>query len=170
MSKKKRNIIIVLLILIFVIITIIISKILSNKIANNDAKNIENENLSGIIDVPYSETVIETSPDFIADRKFETLDIENVQLVESGGLIMFRADFTNNTEVPTSREDVKITLLDAAENTIDEIYGLLLSVQPKETTQLSIPSYNSESKNAKNFKIEKFEPTQDNNAEEKQEQ
>lgn len=166
MSKKKRNIIIVLLILIFVIITII----LSNKIANNDAKNLENENSSGIIDVPYSETVIETSPDFIADRKFETLDIENVQLVESGGLIMFRADFTNNTEVPTSREDVKITLLDANGSVIDEIYGLLLSVQPKETTQLSIPSYNSESKNAKNFKIEKFEPTQDNNAEEKQEQ
>ena len=145
---NKKQIIIILVVLIALITSLVVYFAIRKRENNTD--NIINE-----VEQPITETDIETSEKFKEERKFDVLDVKNIQYINNGDIAILRIDFTNNTETATKDTDVLITFLDKNGNELNKLNGIVLATEPGETSQLSVVMPN-EYQNAYEFSIEKI--------------
>lgn len=96
---------------------------------------------------------INTSEKFNSVKRYNTLEISNIQFTEKNGMSVLLADVTNKGTTKHEIEIVKITILDKDGKAITEIKPIIGAVEPGKTIKLNA-SITADVVNAKDFKIE----------------
>lgn len=98
-------------------------------------------------------TKINTSEEFNSVKKYNNLEISNMQFTEKDGKSVMLADVKNVGSTTHEVEIVKVTILGENGETITEIKPIIGKVEPGETIKLNA-SISADVANAKDFKIE----------------
>ena len=98
-------------------------------------------------------TKINTSEEFNSVKKYNDLEISNMQFTEKDGKSVMLADVKNIGSTTHEVEIVKVTILGENGETITEIKPIIGKVEPGETIKLNA-SISADVANAKDFKIE----------------
>lgn len=98
-------------------------------------------------------TKINTSEEFNSVKKYNNLEISNMQFTEKDGKSVMLADVKNIGITTHEVEIVKVTILGENGETITEIKPIIGKVEPGETIKLNA-TISADVANAKNFKIE----------------
>lgn len=98
-------------------------------------------------------TKINTSEEFNSVKKYNDLEISNMQFTEKDGKSVMLADVKNIGSTTHEVEIVKVTILGENGETITEIKPIIGRVEPGETIKLNA-SISADVANAKDFKIE----------------
>lgn len=98
-------------------------------------------------------TKINTSEEFNSVKKYNNLEISNMQFTEKDGKSVMLADVKNIGSTTHEVEIVKVTILGENGETITEIKPIIGKVEPGETIKLNA-TISADVANAKNFKIE----------------
>lgn len=98
-------------------------------------------------------TKINTSEEFNSVKKYNNLEISNMQFTEKDGKSVMLADVKNIGITTHEVEIVKVTILGENGETITEIKPIIGKVEPGETIKLNA-TISADVANAKDFKIE----------------
>lgn len=98
-------------------------------------------------------TKINTSEEFNSVKKYNNLEISNMQFTEKDGKSVMLADVKNIGSTTHEVEIVKVTILGENGETITEIKPIIGKVEPGETIKLNA-TISADVANAKDFKIE----------------
>lgn len=147
--KKKEAIVIFTLIAIMVLILVIV--IVKKGKNNQITPNVVNEEF---VEVREDGTRVNTSSKFAEAKKFDGLEIGNITLTEKNNESYIRATVKNTTTQVKGDDSITLTIIDKAGNTLTEVQGYLNTIQPGDTTILSIKA-SADFANAYDFKVSK---------------
>lgn len=144
--KNKKIILLVSIIIIFIIvITVVIV-----------SRNVNKENIIvEEFDTIYEDgTKINTSEKLLETKKLDELELTEIKLSCRNGISTLIAKVTNNGNTKTQEQEVSVEVLDKEENVIVELKGLLLPINPGESTTLNL-NISSDIAGAYDFRISK---------------
>lgn len=88
------------------------------------------------------------------DKKYDDLDITEIQLTEKGNITSLTGKITNNTDKTKKESTATITLIDSKEKEITQMKIYIKELQPQESTNMNVNTTLDYS-NAYDFTIKK---------------
>lgn len=156
MTSKERKVILTLVgIMVVIIIGIMIFKGGKKNKKTPDA----NENQNVVSDEKYvtnldDGTKLNNSESFSKTKKYNDLEISNIQFTYKNGTSVLLADVKNNGKTKHEAEIVTLTILGSSGEKIDEMNAVLPTIEAGATEQLNASFSGADRVNAKDFKIE----------------
>ena len=156
MTKKERN---VILIIVAVIIAVLIIAIVAKGNGDKGTKPNTNTTTGGQNEEKYATnlvdgTKINNSDNFNKNKKYKNIEISNIQFTYKDGKSVLLADLKNTGSTTQENEIVKITILDENNKEIDVLSPVLPKIEPGQTKPLNVTISGADAVNAKDFKIE----------------
>lgn len=147
--KNNKVFIVFIGIIAFIVIVLILTN-MNNKTTEEVPNNTTNDSY---YEVQSDGTKVNTSEEFNSNKKYKDLEITNIHFSEKDGKTQLLADVKNTGTEKHESEIVKITILDANNETIVEINPIIGDIEAGETIEL-IANVTADVVNAKDFKIE----------------
>ena len=147
--KVNKNIIKILLLCIVLIIIVVVTIVVTvNKKKASQGENVlvsegettENQVVEEFVNNLDNGVKLNTSSKLNESRKFEGLDIEDIQLTSQNSQTQLLANVKNNTSTESELMMIEITLYDKDGNKIVSLDGIISPLKPGESTQLNIGS------------------------------
>lgn len=156
MTKKERNVILMIVAVIVVILVIaIIVKGMGGKETNPNTNTLVTEpNVEKYTTNLVDGTKINNSDNLNKNKKYKNIEISNIQFTYKDGKSVLLADLKNTGSTVQENEVVKITILDESNKEIDVLSPALPRITQGETKQLNVTISGADAVNAKDFKIE----------------
>lgn len=155
-SNEKRWIVLLVAVVAIAVVLIVVLTMNKggeeNKVVENKQESIANE--EKYTDELEDGTKINTSQEFNSIKKYNDLEISNIQYTEKDGMSVLLADVKNTGSTTHEPEIVKITILGENGETITEIKPVIGKINAGETIKLNT-TITGDASNAKDFKIEK---------------
>ena len=153
MSKKEKIMILVLLLILVVAIVAIV--VLKNP--KDETKTGE----QGVNEDKYTTTLedgtkLNTSNDFNATKKYNNLEISNMQFTEKDGMSVMLADVKNTGTEKHEQESVNIVVLDDNEDQIATFRAIIEDIDPGQSAKINA-TISASVANAKDYRIEPIE-------------
>lgn len=151
-KKRQKGFPLVIIIAVFiVIIALIIINIVSKKSEENQAVSNNEDNYS---QVASDGSRVNLSDKLKEDKKFDDLDINNIELKSNGQITQLTATINNNTGKTKGGYPAKIILVDSNNNKVAEMGIYIKELKAGETTKLN-SSITFDYTNVYNFIIQK---------------
>lgn len=153
---KKNEIIIVGGLIIFFIVCIFLfaGKKDNNKVLSEETQK-DNQVKEEYVEVLGDGTKLNASGELNKNKYLGDLSFENIQLTNSNGQSVFYANITNTGTKASEMKMVNIIVLDNTNNELGKVGGVIIPLQPGQSTQ-----FNSSSQidytNAYDFRIEEI--------------
>lgn len=162
MKVNKNRIKILLLCIVLLIIVVVTIVVTVNKKKASQGENVlvsegettENQVVEEFVNNLDNGVKLNTSSKLNESRKFEGLDIEDIQLTSQNSQTQLLANVKNNTSTESELMMIEITLYDKDGNKIVSLDGIISPLKPGESTQLNIGS-SLDYANAYDFEIVK---------------
>lgn len=154
MNNTERKII---LLGVSIIIVIMLIVFVNTRKGNKDSKEInapKEQNTEGYITNLEDGTKLNNSEEFNKSRKYKDIEISNIQFTYENGKSVLLAKLKNVASTKHNLEIVKLTILGANGEKIDEIEPLLPELEAGEEGQLNATISGADIVNAKDFIIE----------------
>ena len=157
-SNEKRWIILLIAVVIIAIVLIVVLAGNKGKKGQIDQGTIQGQEVEEETTEQYTEelldgTKINTSEEFNSTKKYENIEISNIQFVEKEGISTLLADLRNTGNTKHEEEIVKITILGEQGEEITELKAIIGEIEAGKTKRLNA-SITADVTNAKDFKIE----------------
>ena len=157
-SNEKRWIILLIAVVIIAIVLIVVLAGNKGKKGQIDQGTIQGQEVEEETTEQYTEelidgTKINTSEEFNSTKKYENIEISNIQFVEKEGISTLLADLRNTGSTKHEEEIVKITILGEQGKEITELKAVIGEIEAGSTKRLNA-SITADVTNAKDFKIE----------------
>ena len=151
-SKEKRGIAILIAITIIVIITVMVSgkKEEINEEPRNETQQTEQE--EKYTTELEDGTKINTSEEFNSSKRYNNLEISNIQYTEKNGMTVMLADVKNVGTTKHEKEIVRIEIIGDNGEIITELKPVIGEIEVGETIKLNA-SVTADVANAKDFRI-----------------
>lgn len=150
MSKKEKTMILVLLLILVVAIVAIVV------LRNPEAETKTGE--QGANEEKYTTTLedgtkLNTSSDFNATKKYNNLEISNMQFTEKDGMSVMLADVKNIGTEKHEQESVNIVVLDDNDEQIATFRAIIEDIEPGQSAKINA-TISASVANAKDYRIE----------------
>lgn len=142
MKNKAKNIIILLIVIVIIISAILlITKVKKESTENvesekNEVTNVNTEK-EEFVEVLEDGTRLNTSPKLKEVKKFEGLEITNLQITEKDNVTLLLGTITNVSQTKQERYPVNIKIIDKYGNELITIAAIIGELEAGESTQLS---------------------------------
>ena len=150
-SNEKKGILILIIILIVVIVIARGRKTGEEDVPDVDVA-VENEVVEEFVEVLEDGTRLNKSETLNQAKTLGDLSFENIQLTNQNGQSVLLADVTNTGSTATELKTVDIIVLDKEGNELGTVGGLIIPLQPGQSTQFN-SSVQTDYANAYDFKI-----------------
>ncbi len=150
--KKNEKIFVGVLIVILIIVIMIARGRKSNQGQADVELPVENEVKEEFVEVLEDGTRLNKSEVLNQDRKLGNLSFTNIQLTNANGQSILLADVTNTGTTATEMQLVDIIILDKNGNELGTVGGVIIPLQPGQSTQFNSGTQNDYA-NAYDFKI-----------------
>lgn len=149
-NEKKWIVLAIIVLLVIVLVVLIINGIKKNENLPTSSSNVvENEDEIELDDG----TKINVSESFNKPKKYNDLEISNIQFTEKDGISVLLADIKNNSNTIHEAEIVNITILGENGEEIAKITPVIGKINAGETIKLNA-SISADVTKAKDFTIE----------------
>lgn len=142
-------------VIIILLLVLFVQKKIINKTPSEGNKNgsLENVEIGEFVKVESDGTKVNISEKFAEDKKFNDLEITNINLKEKGNITEILAVIKNNTDKDIEGQYVTLKFLDKEGNIIVSLGSYIPEVRANDTATLNTNSTGDFS-NAYNFEIE----------------
>lgn len=142
MKNKAKNIIILLIVIVIIISAILlITKVKKESTENVESEKNEVANVNTVkeefVEVLEDGTRLNTSSKLKEVKKFEGLEISNLQITEKDNVTLLLGTITNVSQTKQERHPVNIKIIDKYGNEIITISAIIGELEAGESTQLS---------------------------------